>query len=299
MNSTHTWIYELEPDQPYTFSLIAFNDFGESSTASIDVTTLEVGGRFSSHFLEDFESMAGTTYGEGNVSMPSGVWYFFQAGNFDLGVPYRGESCVALNDFTSAAQITTPPVNTLGTISFYYYQLAGAPNNEFQIQKSVNGGEFITIATQNYNVATTYTHFSLAVNDGSDAIRIKIVNDNQTANLILDDIRLTAFRPVSIQGGTVQQADQLQLFPAFPNPFNPSVRLNFRVDSERQYLTLQIFDLNGKLIDTPFQEYFSPGSHELIWEALDQSGRALPSAVYLVRLSSPLESRLQRVILLR
>ncbi len=299
MNSTHTWIYELEPDQPYTFSLIAFNAFGESSSASIDVTTLEVGGRFSSHFLEDFESMAGTTYGEGNVSMPSGVWYFFQAGNFDLGVPYRGESCVALKDFTSAAQIITPQVNTLGIISFYYYQVAGTPNNEFQIQESVNGGAFTTIATQNYNVGTTYTHFSLTVNDASDAIKIKILNANQTANLIIDDIRLTAFRPVSVEEETVQKADRLQLFPAFPNPFNPSVQLHFLVASEPQELSLQIFNLNGELIATPHQGFSPPGSYELVWDAVDQRGQALPSGVYFVRLSSPGESQLQRVTLLR
>ncbi len=288
-------VAQLEPSTTYTFSVSAFNVNGESQWATLTTSTL--GGADSTviHFTEDFETGSGNSYEEGDFELASGIWNLYQAGNFDLGTPYNGASCIALNDDTFGAQITTPAVNTLRTISFYYYQRSGSPTDEFQIQRSANAGAFETIATQNYNVGETYTRYSLAVNDPSVSVRIRILNDNQTAHLIIDDVTLTNYHPVSIENIQLERPDRITMSPAFPNPFNPVTTLSFSLDSSLpQTASLQIFDINGRLVETLLQELGQSGSYSVEWNAAH-----LPSGIYLLRLSNGSETVMQRITLLK
>jgi hypothetical protein len=48
---------------------------------------------------------------------------------------------------------------------------------------------------------------------------------------------------------------------------------------------LEVFDLAGRLVATPWQGELGAVSLSLDWQALDATGRVLPSGVYLFRLS--------------
>jgi hypothetical protein len=72
---------------------------------------------------------------------------------------------------------------------------------------------------------------------------------------------------------------------AYPNPFNPMTTLSFRLDAPARG-ELAIFDLSGRRIATLAEGVFLAGEHDLRWQGLDAAGRAVPSGVYVARLST-------------
>jgi hypothetical protein len=70
-----------------------------------------------------------------------------------------------------------------------------------------------------------------------------------------------------------------ELYPNYPNPFNPSTRIKFSLQSSGRVI-LKIYDIMGKEIMTPVDEYKTAGMHETGF-----NGSGLPSGVYFYRLS--------------
>ena len=103
---------------------------------------------------------------------------------------------------------------------------------------------------------------------------------------------------------TVKYADELQypenmqLKAAYPNPFNPLVNLGFELETGSD-LELSIYDVQGRLVQTIARGHYSAGSYSFQWDGTDFSGTPQSSGVYLVRLTSANESRIQRVTLIR
>ena len=293
---------QLTASGTYLFAVSAFNDDGESTRASLTVNTLGGGDTTVTHFTEGFEtwSGSGSTYFDGDILLASGRWNVYKAGNYTLGdPPYNGNYTIAINDDTPGAHITTPAVNTLGTLSFYYYQRNGADTDEFQLQKSISGAAFELVSTHNYNVGENYTLFTAEMNDTSSSIRIRIVNDNQTGHLIIDDFTVTPYDPLTIDNKLDNIPGNLTLYPAFPNPFNPEVTLRFQVGQDAEFINIQVYDIQGEWLSTPVQNTFTSGRYSVIWDGTNAQGEALPSGIYLVKISSSLATHFQRVTLLR
>jgi len=82
------------------------------------------------------------------------------------------------------------------------------------------------------------------------------------------------------------------LDPAFPNPFNNVISLNFRVPS-RSDCRLSVFDLSGREIALLNSGTINAGSHKTIWDA---SG--VTSGVYLARLTTPGFSTIEQKLVL-
>ncbi len=79
----------------------------------------------------------------------------------------------------------------------------------------------------------------------------------------------------------------------FPNPFNPQTTIRFTL-SEPSVVTLQLFDLNGRLVETLAHGPLGPGAHQAIWNA-----GARPSGVYVYRLSAGSASAARRLVLVK
>ncbi len=75
-----------------------------------------------------------------------------------------------------------------------------------------------------------------------------------------------------------------QLYPAFPNPFNPETRIRYDLAAGGQ-VTLAVYSLPGKRIRTLVTAEQGPGSYGVLWDGKDDGGREVSSGVYLVRLS--------------
>ena len=80
-----------------------------------------------------------------------------------------------------------------------------------------------------------------------------------------------------------------RLWPVRPNPFNPATEISLDVPAggERDRITLQIYDVYGRLARLLLESPLAPGRHTFTWDGMDGAGRHLPSGVYFLRAASP------------
>ncbi|MGH7598831.1 MAG: T9SS type A sorting domain-containing protein [bacterium] len=75
---------------------------------------------------------------------------------------------------------------------------------------------------------------------------------------------------------------------AYPNPFNPSTTIRFTL-RELAPVSLQIFNINGALVQTLIDGDLDAGIHERRWNGRDSFGRLVASGVYFYRLRMGME----------
>lgn len=85
---------------------------------------------------------------------------------------------------------------------------------------------------------------------------------------------------------------------AVPNPFNPRLTVSFSLPASGS-ARMEVVDLQGRIVRVLFDDYRSAGSDQVLWNGLDDQGRAAASGVYLVRLISGKGTTGQQVTLLR
>ncbi|MBC8366387.1 proprotein convertase P-domain-containing protein [bacterium] len=84
----------------------------------------------------------------------------------------------------------------------------------------------------------------------------------------------------------------------WPNPFNPSTRLEFNL-AEPGRTMLEIFDLRGRRLALLRDENLAAGTYSVVWHGTDQKGRALSSGVYFARLRSGEMEAVHKMLLLK
>lgn len=84
-----------------------------------------------------------------------------------------------------------------------------------------------------------------------------------------------------------------KLYPAYPNPFNPSVTISYQLSRDQNTL-LRIFDLNGREVYSHASKLEKAGYHNLSWNA-----ESLPAGVYLCRLEAGAYSETIKFVLVR
>ncbi|MBC8179592.1 T9SS type A sorting domain-containing protein, partial [candidate division KSB1 bacterium] len=84
-----------------------------------------------------------------------------------------------------------------------------------------------------------------------------------------------------------------ELLTVFPNPFNPTTTIQFHLDKASE-VSIDIFNINGKLVEILFSGFKHIGSHKAQWNASNQ-----PSGVYFVKIQSGSKSQSQKIILLK
>jgi photosystem II stability/assembly factor-like uncharacterized protein len=144
-------------------------------------------------------------------------------------------------------------------------------NNGFEVQRSFDGKSFATIGFVSGNGTTTEpNNYSFIDENQSEKIyyRLKQLDYNGTysySNIIsIDAITLNDF--------VLEQN--------FPNPFNPSTIIQFNIPIE-SFVTLKIYDVQGKEISTLVNDLKQPGSYKF-----EFIPRNLSSGVYFYKLST-------------
>jgi hypothetical protein len=73
------------------------------------------------------------------------------------------------------------------------------------------------------------------------------------------------------------------LLPNYPNPFNATTLLRYRVDTERR-VQLEIFDVAGQRLRRLVDRVQSRGQYEVAWDATSDNGGDVGTGSYLARL---------------
>lgn len=72
---------------------------------------------------------------------------------------------------------------------------------------------------------------------------------------------------------------------AYPNPFSGSATISFAL-TQSQKVSINIYDMNGRLIKTLVNEQMNPGIHQLTWNARDDNESTVASGIYLLKIQS-------------
>lgn len=92
---------------------------------------------------------------------------------------------------------------------------------------------------------------------------------------------------VDLVGSSVDEfvaENGIKLYRNRPNPFNNTTKIGFDLPQIAK-VKLQIFDINGQLIDDIFEGTLANGNHEYTWYSTDINGNLLPSGVYIAKLT--------------
>lgn len=154
---------------------------------------LSIGSLFADTWTEDFESNPSTAYGDASVTISGRVWTKEQAGNFSYGSTIAGSYGFVINDDVVGGNITTPALNTIGTVSFKYAYINGSDTNVFVLQKSYDNANFVDLDTHTLGASANqnYVDYSYDINDTATEIYIRVLSDDQNAHLSIDDFSVT------------------------------------------------------------------------------------------------------------
>jgi len=89
-----------------------------------------------------------------------------------------------------------------------------------------------------------------------------------------------------------------QLQQNYPNPFNPTTTIAYNLASDGM-ATLEVYNIKGQRVTTLVNKQHNAGSHTIVWDGKDDSGRAVSSGIYYYRLNTENGSITHKMLLLK
>tara|TARA_Y100001968_G_C19075070_1_gene580262 strand:- start:71 stop:706 length:636 start_codon:yes stop_codon:yes gene_type:complete len=109
---------------------------------------------------------------------------------------------------------------------------------------------------------------------------------------------LGKFYVIAISENNEINPQEFNLFPNYPNPFNPSTNIMFDIPTN-SYINASIYNLLGQEIYMLLDGIEEPGKVSLTWNGEDSSGNKLSSGVYFLRVSYNNNNFYQKLLLLK
>ncbi len=91
---------------------------------------------------------------------------------------------------------------------------------------------------------------------------------------------------------------EFRLFQNHPNPFNNSTNISYYLPHVDD-VSIEIYDANGRLIDNPVHQMQNSGLHRIQWHGRDNTGKELPSGMYIVTIYVGQTKYTQKMMLVR
>lgn len=191
---------------------------------------------------------------------------------------------------SSIATTSTTPVELVAftgeafknTITLEWSTASETNNYGFEIQRQDNktetwekagfvGGKGTTSLPQRYQFSEKITQL------GSYGYRLKQIDTDGSFELS-NEISVIVTGP-----------REFALSQNYPNPFNPITNIQLEVPAIQggnAVVTLEVFDLLGRLVRTLAHGVLSPGYHEVQWDGRDNNAQTVASGVYFYVLST-------------
>jgi flagellar hook assembly protein FlgD len=83
-----------------------------------------------------------------------------------------------------------------------------------------------------------------------------------------------------------------------PNPFSETTTIQFDLDVA-QPVTVRVYDVTGRLVDTVTQATLPAGMNEVRWTARSHDGTQLRSGVYFYTVTTPRGTQSRKMLVLR
>jgi hypothetical protein len=130
-----------------------------------------------------------------------------------------------------------------------------------------------------------------------DSIKITMEQESEVfINYSLDNRNISEVQKGHFKVNHEPIPSELELYPAYPNPFNPVTTIQFDIPNSdaAQNIVLSIFDIQGREIKSLVSGHRLPGSYKVRWNAERNS-----SGMYFARLVSGKAIKTQKIILLK
>lgn len=168
-------------------------------------------------------------------------------------------------------------------------------------QNAPIAGATISAGTE---TATTNSNgnYSILLPEGSYSVTCAAdgYHDNVQTNVVVIAGQTTT---LSFIMATVSNSDDLtialtELRDNFPNPFSRQTILSYEV-KEPMPVRISIYNLKGQLVRVLVDELKSGGSHSIMWDGTDASGKAVASGIYQSRMQAGDYRSSRRMLFLR
>jgi hypothetical protein len=104
------------------------------------------------------------------------------------------------------------------------------------------------------------------------------------------NVLLRSLNAIKSPSGIVQPDNQIpavySLSPNYPNPFNPSTKIDFSVPKDGN-VKINIFNINGQLVATLYNSYTFSGNYTVTWDGKTSDGAIASSGIYFYQLRAP------------
>ena len=90
----------------------------------------------------------------------------------------------------------------------------------------------------------------------------------------------------------------VKLFPAYPNPFNPSTTIAFEL-FKNENVKITIHDLNGRTVKTLLNNYMPAGKNQVHLDGKSDDGNRLSSGTYFFRINADGYIKNRKILLLK
>lgn len=126
----------------------------------------------------------------------------------------------------------------------------------------------------------------------SDTVRFTLVNGRSR-----DDIRNPDLSKREVENDS-EESFSFELSKNFPNPFNPTTTITYRLQRDA-VVDLSVFNLLGQKVRTLVNGRVTGGTHVLIWDGKNDEGRVVSTGVYFYRLQSDRQSITRKMMFLK
>ncbi|KPK62333.1 hypothetical protein AMJ83_11225 [candidate division WOR_3 bacterium SM23_42] len=136
------------------------------------------------------------------------------------------------------------------------------------------------------------------------AINKDVINTNEYAvssDVLLRPVIKGGYETLYCSSNTKASSVMMPLtytFKVHPNPFAGFVRITYGLPRTGR-VGINIYDVNGQLVNTLVSGQFEPGHYEAVWFGIDRIGRDVACGVYFVRFITNECDKIEKVILLR
>jgi len=178
-------------------------------------------------------------------------------------------------------QMAMPTESGDGVIEFHYYDIADIDADK----------NYATVGIEDHskNEGIQYV-FNNGYVDGAaelaNGLAIRFTTEppeNYVAPLGTDDENL----PIGFQ-----------LFPAYPNPFNPTTTVRFQLPLNMN-AKMTVYDILGREVDVLFKEFKNAGTHATQWSGTNRFGQSVASGTYFMVLEAGNLNQVQKVLFIK
>ncbi len=200
--------------------------------------------------------------------------------------------------------LTIPTVSlTLADGNLLKAELGGGANVTLQLDVNVLAGTDaqgrVKIYTPNpLQSGSSVSHFDVTATPSllmEPAITSLLNDEVDLTRQHFDDIGWFSPRVSAIED--LPQA-KAELGAAYPNPFNPSTRIAFRLATAGQ-VQLMVHDAAGRLVRTLVASHLAEGEYTVAWDGNDSANRRAGSGVYFYRLEANGVSETRKMVMLK